>query len=263
VGGRIATRRMGSTFVNHGAEEFQVSHPILKTLVEIGVKENLLQVNNQMALPIGNLNQWIKILSKDLNLIKENEISSFEKKDHTFLLKNKNEDTVLECDRIILCVPAPQAMQLLKNSGLSFNFLQEISYKAQIQFFFLIKSPLPSELEEGKDYFLKKKQTFNQDHFLYHFEIKDESISRFLDLDKDQIAQYFLNILNVSKDEIVEWHSHKWRYSRVQNTLPPENQFTLQNENIYLAGDYFYGDDFNSAMKSVEAIKKVLLKSSL
>jgi len=251
IGGRIATRRLGSTFVNHGVEEFEVHHPILMSLIQDGLTLNLMKLSNEKAIPIGNLNQWIKTLSQNLNIEKEFEVNRIERKENELLLFNKNNSSIVRAKKIVICTPAPQAKALLEQSGYEADFLNPVRYQAQIQFFLLTKKNIPSDLENGADYYLKKSTAHGADLNLYHFEIREEKINQFLECSKEEISEHFLNYFKELKEIIIEHHSHKWRYSRVLAPIDPKFQFCLRDQHLFLCGDYFYGNDFNSAMKSV------------
>ncbi len=254
IGGRVATRRMGLSFVNHGVEDFEVAHPYLKNLVSIGVAQNLIQLKDNVAVPEGNLNQWIKHLAHELNIIREFEVTHFEIRNDQIIIHQKNNADLIIAKKIVLCIPAPQASQILKNSGLDSSFLLPVVYRPQVQFFILLKREIPINLTETKDYYLKKMTSNSEQEYLYHFEIKDEHISDFLDLTKDEISKYFLIKFDELKQYIIETHAHKWRYSRVLQSIDSKWQFKFSEKGIYLAGDYFFGNDLNSALKSVDSI---------
>jgi len=258
IGGRIATRRLGPTFVNHGVEEFEVHHPLLKTLIQEGISQNLMQMHSDKLIPTGNLNQWAKALSQGLIIEKEFEVNKIEKENGELLIFNKNNSEYVRAKKLVICTPAPQAKILLENSNYKADFLNSLTYQAQVQFFLLTREKISNHLEEGDDYFLKKSTSHGDDLHLYHFEILKEKINHFLELSKEEISAYFLNYFKELESLIIDHHSHKWRYSRVLSTIDPQFQFSFKEENIFLCGDYFYGNDFNSAMKSVFDIGRAI-----
>jgi predicted NAD/FAD-dependent oxidoreductase len=251
VGGRIASRRLGETFVNHGVEEFELSHPELKNLVS--KFPEYFEFTDILANPRGNINTWAKELCKGVEILREYELLKIEFTEKGHLLSFKNSDQKLISQKTILAIPGPQAQMILKNSNLETQFLSSLTYEGAVQFFlYTSEQTLLSKLESDK-YFLKKIKRVSR-HLLFHFEIKKDFIQHFLNLEKDEITNYFLEELNLSPSDQLETHSHKWRYSRAKSVINPDYQVQFKNRGLYLAGDYFYGNDLNSCMKSVEFI---------
>jgi predicted NAD/FAD-dependent oxidoreductase len=250
LGGRIATRRLGTNFLNHGVNHFQVDDRNLSHLVNIGVEKKFFEMNQKDCLPVGSINEWIKILSHDLLIQKESHLKKIHPCEQGHELRDKEGKVMALAKTLILATPAPQAYDILLDSGLEMNQLKNVNYEACIQFFVQLKADKPAPM--NAHIFQPPKKI--QDTFWY--EVLPAKIQDYLEFDKEVLIEKFISELQINREDIAEVHAHKWRYSRAQNFLKPEDQFHLKHKNIYLVGDYFYGNDLNAAMKSVHNLMK-------
>jgi len=53
---------------------------------------------------------------------------------------------------------------------------------------------------------------------------------------------------------VIDTHAHKWRYSTVKESLDSKFQLIHKEKNVWLAGDYFFGNDLNAAVTSAKAL---------
>jgi renalase len=262
IGGRVATRRLGGHAINHGLEEFRLEHPMLKALIKTGVEHQLLANDEDRIIPLGSLNQWMKHLAEGLNIKKEAEVKSFRKNDDYYEILDKDQNLLACGKKIIITSPAPQAKQLLINSGFDANFLSPITYSSCVQFLLLLKEFISFKPKENDFFYLKKMDSFSDKNYVYHFEVKEDFFNDFLQLEKNEIAEKFLNALNISPELVIDSHAHKWRYSQANNHLETADQLRLKAQHIYLAGDYFYDPGINGVMKSVEELIKSLTNNA-
>lgn len=227
IGGRIATRRLGDAWIDHGAEKIKGEH-------------SLFQSYN----PEFSSGQWIKSLATDLEIKKECRVETIIKTAEGLEIWDDKKQLICTTKEVIITPPAPQAKDILEASGLTADFLKDVEYDPSVQFMVLLNKEIA--LDEKSFYFLKKQPR----PFLYHFEVKPEFISEFLKLEKEEIKERFITEMKL--ENIVDSHAHKWRYSTVKKKILPSFQHTFKAQNILLAGDYFYGHDLNAAVESAQ-----------
>lgn len=227
VGGRLAARRLGDFSINHGPQNI------------------LLDSTN---LPILNPHEWIKQESEGLGIQKTFEVSKLEQLEDIIRVTAVTGESI-ECQKVILTIPAPQALIILKRSDLEAEFLQPVTYKSAIQFMVLGRNLDLRNLQI--DFTQVESRPVTSDLNLYLFSMKGPFLEEFLERERDEIKDFCLQ--KVSGD-IIDAHVHKWRYSEVLTAINPEFQLKLMNKNIFLAGDYFGLDGVKSSLASVRKI---------
>lgn len=226
IGGRIASRRLGSHSVNHGPQEFH--HTFINET-------------------ISNPHSWIKLESDGLVIHKKWEVSHFEFLDDAIRVIGLQGQTI-DARKIIITAPAPQARAMMIKSGLMPEFLEQVKYKSAIQFMVLLdQSADVSKLDE---YLTVVKTTHIPDgQSLHLYEMKQTLLADFLELDKEEIKKFLLQQIEC---EVLDSHVHKWRYSEVTSSIAPEFQTAFKNKNLFLAGDYFGNNGVDSSLLSVK-----------
>lgn len=252
VGGRLATRRMQDIVINHGAKKIVLNHPLLLKMASLGIDQNILEIKNGLCFPAQSMNQWAKMLAKDLDVIKETLVTKIIKNDSgLYELRDNNDLVKVIAKNIVLAAPAPQSHAILKQSGFEADFLLEATYSSVIQFLAILHSPILSTSAIWETLDLKQHTALSNGE-LYHLEYKDDIARNFLEKDNKYIQAQLVDMLQKEGNQIIETHVHKWRYSEVTNPVPSKYQLEFSQDNIYLLGDYFFGNDLNSCAKSVE-----------
>jgi hypothetical protein len=246
LGGRVATRRLGTNFINHGVEHFRVEDLNLSHLVNLGLDKKIFKLADKECFSSGSINEWIKILAQDLNIKKESHLKQIISTEQGHELRDKEGKVMAVAKTVILATPAPQAHDILKESGLDMPQLSQVKYEACIQFFIQLKNQLQVPMNEK--IFLPPKKT--QQTLWY--EVISSKINDYLEFEKEVLIDKFISELQINREDILEVHAHKWRYSRAQVFLNAQDQFHLKHRNVYLVGDYFFGNDLNAAIRSVQ-----------
>ncbi|MFZ4715286.1 MAG: NAD(P)-binding protein [Bacteriovoracaceae bacterium] len=248
VGGRIATRRLGESFFNYGVHDFEIGQSNLSNLVQVGVNANILKRDGNRCHAIQGINLWTKLLSENLEIKKEIHVDRLSINTHEIQLIDKNNEILGSFDTVVLALPAPQAFDLLSKSELVVSDLALVNYESCIKIMFKLKEQ--KEISKLSTYF--ENFTFRQD--VYAADLKQDWHGPWLTLDKEVIKENIIKLCQLDLNDFSEFHAHKWRYSRVIESISPVVQFQLKEKQIYLVGDYFYGNDLNSVLKSVEAV---------
>lgn len=216
IGGRIASRRLNGHPVSHGAPDFD----------------------------------HVKDLAIGLDIRRQKEVTHFEINDSIRVCDSRGE--VLECENLIFTSPAPQTKTILERSGLRAPFLEDVTYKSEIQFMVAIDESTDASALES--FFSLKKKTQNVSLYV----LKPQFLQEFLEKDKEDIRNFCLTKI---KGNVLDSHAHKWRYSEVTNQIHPKFQFEFKDKKIYLAGDYFDEAGVLAALTSSKRITAYLMSA--
>jgi predicted NAD/FAD-dependent oxidoreductase len=107
LGGRIATRRLGTNFLNHGVDHFHVEDKNLSELVSIGLEKNIFQMDKKECFSQGSINEWIKQLSQELIIKKESHLKKISPCEQGHELRDKEDKIMALAKTVILATPAP------------------------------------------------------------------------------------------------------------------------------------------------------------
>jgi predicted NAD/FAD-dependent oxidoreductase len=245
IGGRLAGRRLGDVTFNHGAREVVPTHPWLKDKALAGVKNGTLRTNDDHKfIPVAGINTWVKQVAQDLSIVRECRIERIERdtSGHYCLLDSVNE---LRClaRTVVLAVPAPQADEILKASGLELSFLNQVVYQSLLEVMaFSQEGLVVPQLPEFNFTSIEMPENY------YHFETNIEA-----DFNQEQFR-----IELQARNPGADIHVHKWKYGLVTDTIPAQHQLALAQHNVYLVGDYFAGPDLNAAISSAHNLYQSL-----
>ena len=131
VGGRCATRRIDAWQFDHGAQYFTVRDPRLAPLVESWRQQGLIALWHG-ALAVreegrwqpakSGVHRWVAVpgmsalgahLAQDLNVHRNTMVERIERAGHRWRLISGAGDDLGSFDVVLVCVPSPQAQQLL------------------------------------------------------------------------------------------------------------------------------------------------------
>jgi predicted NAD/FAD-dependent oxidoreductase len=220
VRGRAATRRLGEHPVNHGLNGFIVTHPKLRSLVEIGLEHNLLKMKDSKVFGVTSINSWLKHLAKDLKVKNQTRITYFKKNSNIIEVFDSSGSIIANCRNLVMTAPAPQAHTLLEASGFEASFLKEVKYSTLVRHYLLMKNEI------------------NYSHLNLHEVIDD----------------FLLNLLKIEASQIIDSYTHRWLYSEVETPISSEYQNHYSNQGVHLLGDYFNLTGVNGLMKLVERL---------
>lgn len=237
IGGRIAHRRFQGFKFELGANSFIAFNKNLKELAHQGVNNGGLYSHGQEYFPYKCLNDWTRSLVSSNNILNQKRVIKIITLDNIQILCD--DGSVYYTKNTIITAPAHQCFELLKNSGLILNELNNVNYSKEIYYFTRNDSRLSiPELDE--DFSVYKNGYYYQKWSFKNW--NDESRE---DLKEKHNKKY----------HPLESHCHKWRYSKVTKPLNKRYQIHFKDKNIYLAGDYFFGNDIQAAVDSADYLK--------
>ena len=150
---------------------------------------------------------------------------------------------------VVVTIPAPQAKEVLENSGLNASSFEKVTYKSSI----IYMVELEKELKDLKEFHTLQHVKKDNLHF-YLLEFEEDWNEK----SKEDLREEFDEIFKP-----IESYVHKWKYAKVDKSISSDHQFDFKSNSIYMAGDYFFGSDMDASILSAQNIldnwKKILL----
>lgn len=239
VGGRIAARRFENCAVNLSFDSFVANHPTLKTMCLRAWEEGLLRRTQETDKydALGAMTDWTKSLAKDIEILKETLIQRIVRIENIWQLHSAGKD-VFKAKKIILTLPAPQLIELLTTSNLRVPLeLFNVEYQSEIFYFCVVREFFSASTTDELILVSRNK-------------IGETYLCRYKARGWSELAR---EDLKRTWDELIrplESWVHKWRYAKVLTQCSSDMQLTFKDQELYLAGDYFYGDDLNASVSS-------------
>jgi len=248
IGGRIATRRIDDLGFDHGAADLDPSVLFQSYLGNYGI-----------TLPVqGGMNQIAKKMAQGLEILKESKVIRIIRKDQVYHLETENGPTY-HAHHVVVTAPLPQALELLKNSGIqeaTTSKLESIQYEKALILLAITKTVATPFIDSSSSHRMISMKNrnlhprgwvvqFSSGFSEAHFEKSDDEISNAM---QSELQGSFLDFEKIEKKEI-----KKWRYSVPQNTR--SEKFWIVQDSLILAGDAF-GNPMISADATAEWIRK-------
>lgn len=234
VGGRFSSRRFDDLNFDFGVRNFYWNKDFFNDEIEIGLKDGDLYLNNGKIYAKDTFNVWTKKLAKGLN-VQQLHVDSCSRIDSEFI-EVKSQSDVLLCRKLILTCPAAQSYDLLNDER--YNALKNVSYSRDI--FYMCQTDR-SEIIDNELELLNSK--FVNDRYYHIFKVKNWS-----EKTREELKSYF-----DLRNDIKTSFAHKWRYSKVINTI---EYFSIDSD-IFILGDYFSGGLKGSYDSCGKVLKKI------
>lgn len=238
VGGRLAVKKLAGHVFSIGVNSFQSTIEELNEMVEDGIQDDVLIRDGIEISGRDSIDKYIQVLTEGLEIFCNHKAQRITPQENQIVLDFKDRESVAAKD-VILSIPAPQAGEILKNSGLELPRLDKVRYSSAIYYM----AALDRELADPKDFKILQHVKKDKDYYLLAFQ-KDWS---------DKSAE----ILREEFDLVfkpVESAVKKWKYAKALKPISSDCQLALKDKNIYLVGDYFFGDQMDSATLSSQVI---------
>jgi len=280
-GGRTATRKFTSDnktyYIDHGAQFIDVVNPEFKNFIDILVSKKIVEKfdligADNVFVPVPNMNSLCKFLLSELNpedLFYQVEIGAVSRNLHanktqSMTVFDKNEISLGDFDWVISTAPPKQSYQLF--SGIkNYDFLNTIKMKAffavmlvsalDYDFNFVEKSFEGSQALAWLGVNSKKPQRDKTLSLIMH--TNPEWTEKNLDLPHDELIKVVTSELQALTGfydaNPIYLGAHRWLYGRCIN--PVGQDFFVDQENkLALCGDYFLGDNIESAFLSAKRL---------
>ncbi len=257
VGGRLSTRRNNSFYFNHGCPSFTAnSKSFFKLIKELTLKKCLIKLENKnfpnneiLYRGFPNMNSFLKVLSSDLVINFNNEVSKVIKKENYWLVFNNFDKLVGQFDGVLISIPSFQAASIIPDN-ISFKEIIN-SIKMTSCFTILIgywdkknnlsEQEINVESNEIKKIVLQKILNNNLNYFSIVVYVNEDWTKRNFDHDREKVMEFFtqktISILNLTKDQIIVTDIQRWKYSQVQQNNS-YNFFFDEKKFVGICGDW-------------------------
>lgn len=277
VGGRMATKRIGSEKFDHGAQ-FYSDNLDMKDLHQIWlaaeitspwfIKKEILRYRSHSG-----VTALAKNLGQNLNIQFNKKITSVQKTGPDYRL-NFDDNSIFETQRLILTSPVPQSLEILKSSHIHYpSDLEHIHYAKAVV---LLIEHVTTETD-----LVPESGYFEDSDSDIIFSIADQqkknncvhkswTITMSTAFSEKYFNESDQTILDIAIAEVIKLIPEfkftavtlkKWRYSHPKNTYS-QLFLKLENENIFLAGDAFGGPSISGAVRSANALIQYLKHDS-
>ena len=266
-GGRMATRRVGESRFDHGAQFIKHSERTQK-IIDFWEQQKILKKfsSHLFNASCGQLvmTQLAKKLAENLKISYNQKAISLEKSLTGWKL-NLDSGESLFANQVVLTCPLPQSLDILNQSKIAFDpTLQEINYQKAIAQLVQMESDLGEEMiyaeQVDENIFTVTSQhhkglsTLNE----YTLVMTPEWSDKHFEKSDEDILKASMDLLNktFAKNQVLNLQIKKWRFAQPAQTwkLPFENPA----EGLYLAGDAFGGPSLTGAIRSSEALAEEL-----
>lgn len=276
VGGRLATRRMGSAVLDHGAQFFTVRSDEFGAMVNGWVTDGVAHEwcrgfsgddGHPRYVGSSGMTGIAKHLARDLDVRTSQLAFSLEKRATGWCLVT-DDGVRHEADAIVLTAPLPQSFSLMFSAGLEMpDDLRTIDYDRTLGLLAVVDSGRhgitpPGGLQDPDDVFSfiadNRAKGVSDVHALTFHANPAWSLAHF-DLDTDEIHSRLLEAARawIGDAIVVESQPKKWRFATPQRTWP-DQCWVHQSGTLVLAGDAFAGPRMEGAALSGLAAARAL-----
>lgn len=298
LGGRLATRRLHNTRVDHGLPFWEIQGPFSSKLTQGLAAKKLLQPwgdrlyqmrddNSLMRLPSAQryitpdgINAIAKVLAARLKVQRQFRAIKLTVDPAAQIWQIDSENDSIHAQAIVLAIPAPQAVDLLVASALDIlPKLHEVSFHPCITVMAGYEGEFPAlgwqavKLKGDRDL-----AWIIRDSSKYHHPPQPTFILH----STPEFAQYYLDTPNLEAAQTKLLHQaaqrlhpqlaspqwvqiHRWRYARTHQPLQQPYLLTQTPLPLICCGDWCLGDSIESALQSgltaAQTFSKILLDS--
>jgi predicted NAD/FAD-dependent oxidoreductase len=178
---------------------------------------------------------------------------------------------------LLLTMPNPQSLDLLEWSRISIPHkirteLETVKYEKSITALLILegKSGIKGEggikFNDGPVSFITDNNLkgISSGQTAVTIEMSYSFSAQYWDSPEEKLAEYIIEHTDKLLDSrVVDYHIHRWRYSRPANFYHKRFEYIEQPGSLYLAGDSFMGNNIESAyLSGMEAAKNLYEKFS-
>ncbi|MCW8849649.1 MAG: FAD-dependent oxidoreductase [Melioribacteraceae bacterium] len=296
IGGRLATRKIVTQNqhikVDYGckyieANSFEFSQAVVGLIKNNTVKKWKIVNQNSLLNEIEknirfigkqSMRQIALELSQNLSISNGIKITKIYREAGIWNLIDED-DNLYFSEAILLTMPVPQILELLKNSDITIvpvkrDGLEKVEYARSIAAILTLEtsSTLTDEggvkLENSAISFVTDNNLkgVNEGPTTITVEMSNDFSVKNWDKTEEEIAN---NIIEESSDflnsKVINYQIHKWKYSTPIKIYPKKYEYIIEPGPIYFAGDAFLGNNVESAylsgLNAAKSMAQILLPS--
>lgn len=277
IGGRMATRRTGEATFDHGAQFFSAKTPdfqgFLETAAQVGVARewwpNINDSQHPRWVGASGMNTVPKLLAGTSTVLTNKKVVKIEAVGDPWQVTTEDSGTFF-ASALIVTIPAPQALELLKNSSvyLPENPLSQIKYHPCLALLATLDGatsiPAPGGLQANRavvswlaDNFQKGISKVPSVTIHASPEFSQKKIDGNL---QSAAAMMFKAVADlIHPAQVVDWQMHRWRYSLAYERHPMPFFRANTDAPLLFGGDGFGMGNVEGAFVSGLAMANYLL----
>lgn len=264
AGGRCSTRYVEDKYIDHGTAFFKARNSAFIDFCKLKVEENILKEYKEDFYPLFGINKLCSSLIKEKDLLRNTKIISCSFKDEKWILQDENRKEYGNFDRLILTIPAPQIFQMDINfSEDIYKKLKDVKYDSigtLLLYSYGEKNSINLELLKNGIFkkIIDNSLKYDYKNFTsYVLHLNEEVTRRESFKSKYEVKMFMLKALNsIFKTNLEEnFHvlPHFWKYAFVSKALKEDYLYDRKNS-LAFCGDYFHGEDLQSAFLSSKRV---------
>lgn len=287
-GGRMATRRNDPWQFNHGAQFFTVRSSEFKTLVEEYLEQSLISEWQPKIITLDphsepfkrewfephyvaepSMNSLVKHMAIDADVRLQVEVANVSKSANrpTWLLTDKNDESLGEFDWVISAAPAPQCLNIMPEE---FSLQQQVE-SARLSPCFALMLGFDQALELNFEAAVVRNSpvawiasaSTKKNTLMLHSDNAwaEQHLEQPLDWVQSELLKAFGELLRDKLPKPIHIDIHRWRYARAENPLDVGALVDTENR-LAACGDWCLGnrveDAFLSGLEVAKQIDKLL-----
>lgn len=268
VGGRMATREIGRSRFDHGAQFFTVRDSRFEEAVRKWESAGWIspwftQEGHVRYRATGGMRALAERLAESLDIRSETNVKKVEVADGEWLV-TAGSGAVFHAAALLLTAPAPQSVDLLKSCAEYIpievlSTLRAVDYDPCLTLLAIIEGassvPSPGWVRPGGELIewiadnTQKGVSAGRAALTIHATV--EFSRRYLDEPADKVSGILLNAAEQwGGGNVAAWHLHRWRFSRAIEAQRPVFLFSPKPAPFVIAGDGFGGARVEGAFLS-------------
>jgi predicted NAD/FAD-dependent oxidoreductase len=270
LGGRMATRRTGDFSFDHGAQYFTARGPRFRSLVDewSAAGHAASWYDHEVIVGAPGMTAAARAMAAGLNTVMGLEVKSLSRAPQGWSI-HAGEEVFEGFTAVVVAIPAPQAMSLIKTGGLSFPELASARYAPclALMLAFDAKAAFQGERmcrDKGPIAWIARNSSkpgrpAGQETFVVHASPDwsrahlDETPEAIL----KKLSPFALDLISALSAPIFAT-AHRWRYALVEQALAVPCLWDAEAA-VGACGDYCLGPRVEAAFDSGEAMARAIL----
>lgn len=291
VGGRLATRRIGSGVADHGAQFFTVRDSVFQSWIDKWIEADLVYIwsrgwsDASLSEPEydsypryaahGGMSALMKYLAKDLKDVRTQvQIATATHDEHGWVFQDMT-GNIFVSKFLLMTPPVPQSLHILDEGATTLNtadmsVLSKIDYAPSLTGLFwvdgVVRFPLPGAVQRKQSLISwladNKQKGISPEATIITIQASDQYSTQMWGAADERILKALQTDLELYMDDgakIVEAQLKRWKYA-VPKYIHPERCMVAQDKlGLVFAGDAFGGPRVEgAALSGLEAGKQLL-----
>jgi len=284
VGGRMATRRIDRSRIDHGAQSFTAQSPFFQSLVEELLTEGvagIAPISSQGDVPLhyighNGMSAIAKYMAQSLHVITGERVIKIDKRtgtsDNGWRVMNES-GTTYEADNLLITIPAPQALTLLQDSDIGpdevkIAALESIQYSPCITVMVVLGDQSYMKEKECMQFNLGPIATITDNHqkgispdqTSITIQAGPEFSQTHFDDDLITVGHALIDLVPqlIPAADILTYQVHRWRYSMADVRYPEPFLAANTPAPLLFGGDGFGSGNIEGAFLSGLAMAKAV-----